>query len=278
MRQQWEWSRDQYILFEQQRTPPTIKRLIIANIVVFVVQLLFSQKGILEYYFGLSPLMIVRHFWLWQLVTYQFLHSVDSPFHIIFNMLCLYWFGREIQLMLGARRFVIFYLVAGVFAGVAYCLMQLLVNVHVLAIGASGAIMAILVAYALTFPNQLIFFFFLFPMKIKNFVLILIGIDLIYAVNGSPNGVANFAHLGGALFGAVYWKGRPFLNYVVERIQDWRESHRRNADIEEEHDLDRILEKISQYGMDSLTRSERSFLLRASQRRKRQKFPQEGHA
>jgi hypothetical protein len=179
--------------------------------------------------------------------------------------------------MLGGRRFLIFYFAAGIFAGIAYCLIHLVRGLDAPVLGASGAIMAVMVAYAISFPERIVIFF-IFPMKMRTLILLLIGLDLFYGVQGSPNGVANFAHLGGALFGFLYWKWRPLWERVGDVYRDWRASRRKTVDVEEEDDLDRILEKISQHGMDSLTKRERSFLLRASERRRREKVPPEGHA
>jgi membrane associated rhomboid family serine protease len=253
-----------------------VKGLIIATIGVFVVQLLAGP--VVEFYLGLSPARAVSRLWVWQFVTYLFLHSRDNLFHILFNMLLLYWFGREIEEMLGPRRFLIFYLTAGAFAGVAHCVVQILGGMQVLVIGASGAIMAVMVAYAISFPDRMLLFFFLIPMKVRTCVLLLVGMDLFLSIQGSPGGVANCAHLGGALYGFLYWKGRPWFERAGDACRRWRESRKTTVDLQEEDDLDRILEKISQHGMNSLTKRERSYLLRASERRQRQRVPPEGHS
>ena len=258
-----------------------VKKIIIVTVCVFCVQFLLAgdrSAGLMLYLFGLSPVNAVSHLWVWQFVTYMFLHDTGNIFHILFNMLLLYWFGREIETILGPRRFLAFYLMAGAFAGVAFCMVHLFQGLRSPVIGASGAVMAVLVAYAICYPNQLILFFFVFPMKVRTCVLILIGIDLYSGLQGSQNGVANFAHLGGALFGFVYWKGRPFLERSLTRLKEWRASRKKTVDLDEQQDLDRILEKISREGMGSLTKGERSFLLRASERRQRQKVSHEGHA
>ncbi len=277
MRQQWQWTGQQQMFFEQRRMPPMVKGIIIATAAAYLVQV-FLAKGVLEYYFALWPSTAVWKLNLWQFFTYLFLHDPRGIFHILFNMLCLYFFGREIEVMLGKWKFLGLYLTAGAVAGVAHCLMGLFMPAGAFMIGASGAVMAVMVIYAICFPNQMILFFFFVPMKIRTCILILIGIDLFYGAQGSPTGVANFAHLGGALFGLLYWKGRPWIDALLGKVKERLASRRRSVDLHEEEDLDRILEKISQHGMDSLTKRERSYLLRASERRRRQKVSHEGHA
>jgi len=254
-----------------------VKRIMIVSVAVFIVQFLFQKTGTVESYFALWPFWAVRRLMLWQLLTYIFLHDTRTIFHILFNMITLYFFGPEIERMLGRRRFLFFYLAAGVFAGIAQCLIPGNRGPNNFVVGASGAIYAVLVAYALTFPNRTVIFF-IFPMKVRTLVLLLIGISLYSGLSSSQNGIAHFAHLGGAAFGFVYWKGRPWLDSALNRFSEWRASRRKTVDIDEQHDLDRILEKISQHGMGSLTKGERAFLLRASERRQRQKVSHEGHA
>ena len=257
--------------------PPMVKRIMIVTVAVFIAQFLFQKTGMVERYFALWPYWAVRHLMLWQFVTYIFLHDTRTIFHILFNMITLYFFGPEIEQMLGRGRFLFFYLAAGVCAGIAQCLIPGNAGSNNFVVGASGAIYAVLVAYALTFPNRTVIFF-IFPMKVRTLVLLLIGVSLYSGLSSSPNGVAHFAHLGGAAFGFAYWKGRPWLESAWSRLSAWRVSRKKTVDIDEEHDLDRILEKISQQGMGSLTKSERAFLLRASERRQRQKVSHEGHA
>ena len=146
---------------------------------------------------------------LWQLVTYMFLHG--GIFHIVFNMLALWMFGAELERMWGTRYFLKFYLATGIGAGVLTVLFSLLplgfarqlqyANV----IGASGAIYGLLLAYALYFPDRPIYMYFVFPIPAKIFVAIMGGIAFLSSLS-EAGGVANATHLGGLLVGYVFLK------------------------------------------------------------------------
>lgn len=163
--------------------------------------------------FGLVPSFVKEKYWLWQFVTYIFMHG--HPLHILLNMLILWFFGSEIELKLGQRAFLTFFLVCGIGAGIFnYTVNILFSDVSKLnhpIIGASGAIFGILAAYGILFGNRYFLVFFLFPMKAKYFVLILAAIELITGVEASAtDNVAHFAHIGGMFVGAIY----IYLKYV----------------------------------------------------------------
>jgi hypothetical protein len=128
--------------------------------------------------------------------------------------------------------------------------------------------MAILVVYAIHFPNRTILVFFLFPMTIKWFVLMIIGLDLLYSINAYADGVAHTAHLGGALFGGLFWRFQGTVAAFFDGLEDrQRERHaQRRAD--DERRMDELLAKISREGFDSLTRRERDFLNQQSRQRR----------
>jgi membrane associated rhomboid family serine protease len=199
-----------------------LKMLIGANVAMFFLQLLPVVTDIL----GLRPIFVVRNFWIWQLVTYMFLHG--SLFHILFNMLALWMFGGELERVWGTRYFLKFYFVTGVGAGILTVLFSLLPfgfarDVYVSnIIGASGAIFGLLLAFALYFPDRPILLL-IFPVQAKIAVLIMGGIAL-YSSFSSYGGVANATHLGGLLVGYVYLKGarmRP-LGELKYRYVKWK--------------------------------------------------------
>lgn len=143
----------------------------------------------------------------WQLVTYAFLHGGLG--HLFFNMFALWMFGVQIEQVWGSRRFGIFYFFCVVGAG----LTQILVTwgTPVPTLGASGGVFGVLLAFGMMFPERPIYLYFLFPIKAKWFVLGLGALQLWSAVTGTQAGVANFAHLGGALFGFLliqFWRGK----------------------------------------------------------------------
>ncbi len=202
-----------------------IQALVIANVVLFFLQLL---SPLLTELLGLNPRDVVRHLWLWQLVTYMFLHG--SLMHILFNMLALWMFGTELERMWGTRYFLKFYFVTGVGAAALTILFALLpfdVSRQVYAsnvIGASGAIYGLLLAYGLYFPDRPIYLWFLFPVPAKLFVLIMGLIAFYSSAAGANGGVANATHLGGLLVGYVYLKGRriDLLAELKYRYLKWK--------------------------------------------------------
>lgn len=146
----------------------------------------------------------------WQLLTYGFLHDLSSLYHIGFNMLGLWMFGRHIEPMMGAQRFTIYYLTCVVGAGLIQLLVAGVQGGIYYTVGASGGLMGILLAYAMAFPNQTIMLIFPpIPMKAKYFVILFALASVYLGISGRAAGVAHFAHLGGMLFGFVllqYWK------------------------------------------------------------------------
>jgi membrane associated rhomboid family serine protease len=170
------------------------------------------HSGLIFELFALKPASVVTSFWVWQLFTYMFLHST-GVFHILFNMLVLWWFGAELELRWGSRFFLTYYLVCGVGAGVIYVLGTLiyaLITGHVLAmasplVGASGATYGLLLAYGLLFGERIIYFMMLFPMKARYFTLIIGGVELVTMLDsGAGSQVSNLAHLGGILVGFLF--------------------------------------------------------------------------
>ena len=261
--------------------------LIIVNVTVFIVQLLFStissQWGVPT--MGMSPETdgVVHHvalgpdrfttlfwlyqplaigkLWLWQFVTYMFLHSVSDPWHIIFNMLVLWMFGSEVEKAMGTRRFLTMYFTAGIFAGIFGCLFT--PNNPIL--GASGAIFAVEIAFAMFYPNATIIFF-VFPIKAKYLVTIFAGITVFNCLMPTGGNVAHFAHLGGLLYGFLFIRYEPrFTNFIISWQNQQKENEYRKEE-EVRRVVDALLDKVNRTGMKSLTRRERSYLKNASKR------------
>jgi membrane associated rhomboid family serine protease len=187
--------------------PTGVKWLIISNVAVYIIYFFGSMmRG--EPIFENLVLMpsAVIHGAVWQLVTYLFLHSLSSFWHILFNMLTLWMFGAPIEETWGTRRFVQYYFLCGVGAGVCVVVANLLFgDPHQRVIGASGAIFGLLLAYGMLFPNQTVLFSFLFPMKAKYMVMIFGVLEFMSSFQGG-NAVSNLAHLGGMIFGFIYMK------------------------------------------------------------------------
>jgi membrane associated rhomboid family serine protease len=202
----------------------TLKGLIAANVAAFVITTFLP--GLLGY-LGLVPTRVLHQFWAWQVVTYMFLHG--GIFHIVFNMLALWMFGAELERIWGARYFLKFYFVTGIGAGALTVLFSLLpfefahqVQRSVI-IGASGAIYALLLAYAMYFPDRPIYMYFVFPIPAKIFVAIMGAIAFFSSLNES-GGVANATHVGGLLVGYLFLKGARVhpLSEVKYRYLKWK--------------------------------------------------------
>jgi membrane associated rhomboid family serine protease len=189
-----------------QGLPPAIKWLLISNTAIYLAQFFLGLVGVdlgLRY-FMLRPYDVVHSFMVWQLVTYMFLHG--GLFHILFNMLALWMFGVELEGTLGTRRFVEFYFFCGVGAGVCVVLGNYLFgNPGSYTLGSSGAIYGILMAWAVLWPDRIVSFFGLFPMKVKVMVFIYAAIAFL-GVFSRANEVSDVAHLSGLGFGWIFLK------------------------------------------------------------------------
>jgi len=199
----------------------TVKLLILTNIAVFILQWLFRVAGsnALELYFGLVPWRITHEFLVWQFVSYMFLHDTHQFFHIFINMFTLYMFGNDLERVWGPKRFLTYYFITGVGAGI--CSFLVAPNAATVTIGASGAVYGLLLAYGLLYPNRLVYLYFLFPVKVKWFVIVMGVLAFMSSVSGSSPGVSSIAHLGGLLVGLVFLKGSAWLQRY-QRRQDYR--------------------------------------------------------
>jgi membrane associated rhomboid family serine protease len=228
---------------------PAIKALIIANVVMFLAGW-FS--GAFQEWFGMRPAAVAGEGQLWRLVTYMFLHSRESFFHILFNMLALWMFGVELERMWGTRFFLKFYFVCGIGAAFTTLVLSFVpitafASLYMsLTIGASGAIFGVLLAYALYFPHRPILLMLLFPIPAKYFVMIMGGISLL-STFGGPDGLAHTTHLGGLAAGYLYLK-KPRLNVKSEiqyRFLKWRINRmRRKFDVHEGGRADDINRRV----------------------------------
>ncbi|HTP87549.1 MAG TPA: rhomboid family intramembrane serine protease [Bryobacteraceae bacterium] len=186
--------------------PNGVKWLLISNAAIFIVWF-FTQIARMDLpweFLELRPVAVVKMLFIWQPVTYMFMHAGFG--HIIWNMLALWMFGADIETAWGTRRFLQFYFFCGVGAGLCVILLNYVLpwgNPGVATVGASGAIFGILMAYAMMFPNRTILFSFLIPIQVKWFVLIIGTVTFMMSFQQS-NGVSSFAHLGGLLFGYIF--------------------------------------------------------------------------
>ncbi len=203
---------------------PTIKTLIIVNVAVFLLQTVDEHllgTHLLVPFFGLQPWRVTHDFFVWQFVTYMFLHG--DPFHLFFNMLALYMFGNELERYWRRRGFLTYYFLTGIGAGV--CSWVVGIDNATPIIGASGAIYGLLLAFAVIDPERIVLVSFLFPVKVKYLVLFMGFAAFWFSIAGGGPGVAHIAHLGGMLVGLVFLKGKPWL----DRLRLYQEQRKREA-------------------------------------------------
>ena len=287
--------------------PPVIKYLLISNIAIFIFQHFifasFKVGGVplsifFLKYFALNPIgSDVFPFYPWQLFTYLFMHG--GFWHLFLNMFALWMFGMELENIWGSKKFLTYYLMCGVGAGLANILLTpLFTGLQLPTVGASGSVYGILVAFGMLFPNREIMLYFLFPIKAKYFVIIYMVIELLSV--GSNSGVAHFAHLGGGLIGFIYLlitrnnvndlfrfdkkpkvtANRPtniYRNKYYEKynmgsggddISDgeyYQKGGENDQEITQER-VDEILDKIGKSGYQNLTEEEKKILFEASKK------------
>ena len=187
--------------------------LVLINIAVYILIKLFPM---LIDYLALYTPNFINHKMYWQLISYMFIHDPYSFSHILFNMLGLFIFGSQLELRMGSREFLIYYLAAGIGAGILALLLKIPV------IGASGAIYALLLGFATYFPNAKILVFFFFPLKAPVAVLLFAGLSIFFQFSGSFGGVAHWAHLAGIAVGYLYFVIRLKINPVKVFIENFR--------------------------------------------------------
>lgn len=221
--------------------PPVIKLLLLSNVTIYIIfNLLLSGYSvgnvsfdvIITKYFALNPLkpvlfnengqILQLSFYPWQLVTYMFLHG--GFFHLLLNMLALWMFGAELENTWGQKRFLTYYMLCGVGAGLCNLLIAPLFTTVGPTVGASGAIYGILVAFGYLFPNRNIYIYGLIPVKAKYLVILYMLIELFSVAGGSNSGIAHMAHLGGGVIGLIYllifYKGSPMKFFDNKGFKD----------------------------------------------------------
>ena len=151
---------------------------------------------------------------MWQFMTYMFVHSGIT--HIVFNMLGLFFFGQAVERQMGSREFLLFYLLTGTLAGIFSFAVYFFTGSNVILLGASGAVYAVLFAYAVYFPDSRIFILGIIPIKAKTLVLIYTAIELFSQFGSYRSGVAHLTHLAGFGFAFLYFIVRLGINPIDE--------------------------------------------------------------
>ena len=222
---------------------PAIKFLLIANFAVFVLEvLLYHFSGPPAYvellkWFGLVPAGVIPLLHIWQPFTYLFLHDVSSIWHILMNMFMLWMFGRELELAWGKNRFLRYYFLTGVGAGLINVVVKMLpalsgngipFGAYTPTIGASGAIFGILVACAILFPDRRVYVFPLpVPLRMRTVVILMTVVTFLGTFGLGADRVSHLCHLGGLLVGYVYLRRGSFLYSLRNSYSDWQSKRTR---------------------------------------------------
>jgi membrane associated rhomboid family serine protease len=211
--------------------------------------------------------MVVDDFYVWQVVSYMFLH--DGPWHLIFNMLVLWLIGSALEREWGGKQFLRYYLVCGLGGALFFMIFDYKTTIPV--VGASGGVFGVLLAYAMLFPNNPIYLYFLLPVKAKHLVAGLVVVQLALGISG-PKNVAYCAHLGGMAAGLLFFRSVIAHQISASRTRrrwDWFLSERHEKKGKQETaNIDSILDKISAKGYDNLTTTEKRILENYSRKRK----------
>jgi len=179
------------------------------NFLVFVAVYFLGLRQ-LTYYLSMIPVLVLRG-WVWTFVTYMFVHGGFS--HILFNMLALFIFGIQVERYMGSREFLLFYFVTGTLAGVFSFVVYYLTGAYgVILMGASGAIFAVELAYAVLFPDSIIYLWGILPLRAPIMVLGFTALELVSSVFGLSRGVAHLTHLAGFGFAWLYFLIRLGIN------------------------------------------------------------------
>ena len=265
------------------RMLPGVKALVVANAAVYLLSVLAGP----EFYrhFGLVPRLVIYDRWVWQVFTYMFVHG--SFLHVFFNLFMLWMFGMAVEGQWGTREFVKFYFICGL--GVAAVALLIGPNSSVPLIGASGAIYGLLVAFAMLYPEAVVYLYFFIPIKAAHMAILCGVIEFVAMATDATPGVARFAHLAGMIIGYLYirwWWGlklrirsafqrsvprapqsranRPTPS-AARRVRGKEETSSATASME---DVDRVLDKILASGLESLTDEEREVMRIYSDRMK----------
>jgi membrane associated rhomboid family serine protease len=275
------------------------KWLIAINVGVFLLQLVTQR--IVENGVPVGPGIVTDLFVLdrsavaegqvWRLLTYAFLHDTSSLWHILFNMLFLWWFGSDMEDLLGPREFLAFYLTSAFLGGLGFMLAGLMTSQIGVCLGASGAVTAVLVLCACYYPTRTILIFFVLPVPIWLFVGFQVAQDAFAFLSNARTTTAVSVHLAGALFGFLYFRRHWRLMTLWPNLKSWRKQQSRprlrvyheepvavapvaplrEADEQLEAKLDAVLQKVAEKGQDSLTDGEKKILIQASEIYKRRR-------
>ena len=239
---------------------PWVRRLIVANVIVFFLQ---QVAGVTEQLEFIPALFVYRP---WTAVTYMFAHG--SITHILFNMIALYFFGPRVEERLGSRRFITLYGLSGI----SGALVSAIFSPNYPIVGASGAVFGVMVAFATFWPTAQIYIFGILPLEARIALILMVLYSLYSGFSGRHTGIADFAHLGGVAGGWFYLKwlearagtkrfrAKTTATVPKDKLLNWKRVDPKSVHEVNRDEVNRILDKISAKGLGSLTAQERLFL------------------
>jgi membrane associated rhomboid family serine protease len=254
------------------------RRLLIANVAIFLLSFLTFLVAEDAYRAIVRHLALAPEQWralfpivpLWQLFTYGFLHSVTDPFHVIGNMLMLYFFGTMLEEMLGSRRFLLTYGAAQLAGALLFLVPAFFTESSARAVGASGAVYGVMIAVATLRPRQTVFLLFI-PVTLKILALGILALTIFGALLAlklpGADSTAHLVHLGGIAYGFLAVRSGLIAKDPLEILERRRAIAQVEKQAGDEQRMDELLAKISREGMNSLSRGERDFLRRVSARK-----------
>ena len=254
--------------------PPVVKWLLISNFVIYLVANLVPDLGSFIYAYGaVFPISFFNGIQVWRLITYQFLHDPDLIWHLVFNMIVLFFFGPLLERQWGSKAFLKFYLSAGAAGGIVYTLLVLLRILPAgIMVGASGGLFGIMAAVAVMYPRLKVLLWGIIPMTMVWMVVLVVIVSLLNIAAGKNVG-GEVAHFSGLAVGFIYVKYKPWLTrFRMERSKGaWAQKMQQEQRFQQE--VDRILEKVHREGINNLSEKEKNMLQEATRREQRQSHP-----
>lgn len=248
--------------------PPVVKWLLIINFAVYMVAVL-TMESLGQYFYAYGAVLpdsFVSGLQVWRLVTYQFLHDPSDIFHLVFNLLVLFFFGPILERQWGSRRFLKFYLAAGAAGGLVYTVLALagVLDVGPM-VGASGAIYGVVAAVAVLYPRMKVLLWGIIPMTMVWLVILVVIVSLMKIAAGSNTG-GELAHLTGLAVGFLYVKYQPLMSHIRMERNKGAWAKKMEDQLRFQQEVDRILEKVHREGIGSLTAREKQMLQEATRR------------
>ena len=259
---------------------PVVKWLLISCIAIYFVDMFAFKWLIAEWgYFSVDKAIYSGQ--IWRFLTFQFLHDPTMGFHLLFNMMALFFFGHYVERWWGSRKFLVFYLASGIAGALFYTVLLLMPGLipseggQAPMVGASAGIYAILVAVAIVAPNLKVLLYFVIPMSIRTMAILALCIAAWMAFTNGDNAGGEAAHLGGAILGFMLMKNPRLLSFIKDGPAKGNKRSPIDAKIVHakkirprieinmaDSEVDRILDKVSSEGLQSLTDAEKAVLKR----------------